>query len=142
MTGLYSGQMLGTVNGKSFGILGITPRDEQGEPITDLEAYIIQNEDGTEVKEWYALASYLQSMGTVDQRYSAPEGRKNVAPSWNPVDLLAHPNGFALIVYGVVLLLVAVVVLVVVLICRRRSRRSRGLKGRRRRGGGYSPYRG
>ncbi|OUN07352.1 bifunctional metallophosphatase/5'-nucleotidase [Flavonifractor sp. An92] len=142
VTGLYSGQMLGTVNGKSFGILGITPRDKKGEPITDLEAYIIHNEDGTEVKEWYALASYLQSMGTVEERYSAPEGRKTVAPSWNPVDLLAHPNGFALIVYGVVLLLVAVVVLVVVLICRRRSRRSRGLKGRRRRGGGYSPYRG
>ena len=142
VTGLYSGQMLGTVNGKSFGILGITPRDESGEPITDLEAYIIHNSDGTEVKEWYALASYLQSMGTVEERYSAPEGRKTVAPSWNPLDLLSHPNGFALIVYGVVLLLVAVVVLVVVLICRRRSRRSRGLRGKRRRGGGYSPYRG
>ena len=142
VTGLYSGQMLGTVNGKSFGILGITPRDEKGEPIADLEAWIVHNSDGAEVKEWYALASYLQSMGTVDQRYSAPEGRKTVAPSWNPVDLLAHPNSFALIVYGVMLLLVAAVALVVVLICRRRSRRSRGLKGRRRRGGGYSPYRG
>lgn len=142
VTGLYSGQMLGTVNSKSFGILGITPRDEHGEPITDLEAYIVHNQDGTEVKEWYALASYLRSMGTVEERYSAPEGRKIVAPSWNPADLLAHPNGFALIVYGVVLLLAAVVVLVVVLLCRRRSRRRRGLKGRRRRRGGYAPYRG
>ena len=68
VTGLYSGQMLGAVTDKSFGLLTITPKDEQGVPVTDFEARILHNADGAEVKEWYALASYLQSMGTVDAR--------------------------------------------------------------------------
>lgn len=133
VTGLYSGQMLGTVNGKSFGLLSITPRDAQGNPIDDLEAHIIHNANGAEVKEWYALASYLQSMGTVDQRYQAPEGRKTVHPSWNPLELLRNPNRIALILYAAVL---AAVILVVFLVWRlrsgRRKRRVYGSHSRRR----------
>ncbi|MEG2679622.1 MAG: 5'-nucleotidase C-terminal domain-containing protein, partial [Oscillospiraceae bacterium] len=65
VTGLFSGQMLGAVNAKSFGILTITPKDKDGNVITNFEDHIIHNQNGTEVKEWYALASYLQSMGTI-----------------------------------------------------------------------------
>lgn len=142
VTGLYSGQMLGTVNSKSFGILAVTPQDETGAPITDLESRIVHSADGAEVKEWYALASYLQSMGTVGEQYQAPEGRKTVAPSWNPIELLRTPSGFALAVYAIVVLLIGLVVLVVVLLVRRRTRRSRGLKGRHRPQSGYRRYRG
>lgn len=53
VTGLYSGQMLGAVNAKSFGILTVTPKDAQGNEITDLEAHIIHTSGGSEVKEWY-----------------------------------------------------------------------------------------
>ena len=113
VTGLYCGQMLGAVNGKSFGILNITPRDANGDEITDFDPYIIHNPDGTELKEWYALASYLQNMGTVDQRYAAPEGRKVVAPSWNPVKLLQGANYITYIALAVIVLLVVIVVLVV-----------------------------
>jgi len=113
VTGLYCGQMLGAVNGKSFGILNITPRDANGNEITDFDPYIIHNPDGTELKEWYALASYLQNMGTVDQRYAAPEGRKVVAPSWNPVKLLQGANYITYIALAVIVLLVVIVVLVV-----------------------------
>ena len=91
------------------------------------------------MKEWYALASYLRSMGTVDERYAAPEGRKQVIPSWNPVDLLRSPNQVGLTVYGVVLGLV-ILVLLVVSSGGRRKRRAYG-KGRGR-GNGYRPYRG
>ncbi|UQT47073.1 5'-nucleotidase C-terminal domain-containing protein [Flavonifractor plautii] len=84
VTGLYTGQMLGTVNDQSFGILAITPKDAQGNVITDYEEHIIYNPNGSEVKEWYALASYLQSMGEVDGRYAAPEGRKVEHATWNP----------------------------------------------------------
>ncbi|MEG2138582.1 MAG: 5'-nucleotidase C-terminal domain-containing protein, partial [Oscillospiraceae bacterium] len=35
VTGLFSGQMLGAVNSKSFGILSITPKDAAGKPVTD-----------------------------------------------------------------------------------------------------------
>lgn len=131
VTGLYSGQMLGAVNGKSFGILTITPKDAAGVPVTDFERQIVHSGNGSEVKEWYALASYLQSMGTVDQRYAAPEGRKVVAPSWNPIQMLKHPNWITLAVLAVLLLIVLIVVLVVRNVLRRRSRRSSGYRGYR-----------
>ena len=113
VTGLYSGQMLGAVNGKSFGILTITPKDAQGRAVTDFEAQIIHNANGSEVKEWYALASYLQSMGTVDARYAAPEGRKVSAPSWNPIQLLKNPNWITLLAALVVALIAALIVFLV-----------------------------
>lgn len=131
VTGLYSGQMLGAVNDKSFGLLTITPKDEQGVPVTDFEARILYNADGAEVKEWYALASYLQSMGTVDARYAAPEGRKVVNASWNPIALLKNPGGTTIFA----LLLALAAVLIVILALRR-------LLGRRPRSGGYRNYRG
>lgn len=124
VTGLYSGQMLGTVNGKSFGILGITPRDENGNPISDLERYIVHNKNGSEVKEWFALASYLQSMGTVDSRYGSAEGRKVVAPSWNPIQLLKSPNWITLAVLALALLLVVLVCFVVYRLATRKRRRT------------------
>lgn len=125
VTGLYSGQMLGTVNGKSFGILGITPRDKDGVPIADLERHIVHNQNGSEVKEWFALASYLQSMGTVDSRYGSAEGRKVVAPSWNPIQLLKSPNLVTLAVVALALLLIALVCFAVYRLATRKRRRSR-----------------
>lgn len=135
VTGLYSGQMLGTVNSQSFGILTITPKDAQGNVITNFEDHIIYNPDGSEVKEWYALASYLQSMGTVDARYSAPEGRKVEEDSWNPISLLKGLN----LIGGIALVVVLLILLLLIFIIYRIATRSR--RGRRRRNG-YRPYRG
>ena len=134
VTGLYSGQMLGTVNGKSFGLLTITHRDENGQPIENLEDYIIHGSGGAEVKEWYALASYLQSMGTVDSRYAAPEGRKTVSRSWNPIELVRSPGWITLVAMVLALLVVAIVVLLATKPLRRRRQRGyRAYRGRRRR---------
>ena len=106
----------------------------------DFEQHIIHSRNGSEVKEWYALASYLQSMGTVDTRYAAPEGRKVSAPSWNPIQLLRNPNWITLLVLAAaVLLAVLVAVLVWYLTGNERRRRY----GSRRRGGSiYRRYRG
>ena len=125
VTGLYCGQMLGLVNEKSFGLLTITPRDAEGNEITDLEAYIVHNADGSEVKEWYALAAYLRSMGTVSEKYSAPEGRKIVEDSMNPVELLKNPNAITLAVLAVVLVLILLVVLIIRVIIRRCKRKKK-----------------
>lgn len=132
VTGLYSGQMLSAVNEKSFGILTITPKDKEGNQISDFEAHIIHNENGSEVKEWYALASYLKSLGTVPQEYAEPQGRKVSAPSWNPVELLKNPNWVTLAVLGAALLMMVAVMLVVHrIVCGKRGGRKR-----------YRPYRG
>ena len=137
VTGLYSAQMLGTVREKSFGLLSIVPKDAQGNEITDFEEHIIKNSNGSEVKEWYALASYLEHLEQVPQAYAAPEGRKVVTASWNPIELLRNPNWITLAVLAVLLLLVAVIVLIV----RAPARSKRRRYGRKNRGG-MGNYRG
>lgn len=126
VTGLYCGQMLGSVQAKSFGLLSVTARNEDGSPIdmNNLEAYIIHREDGTELKEWFAIASYLQQMGgEIDSKYSAPDGRKIVYKSLNPIKLLRNANKFTYIILLVILVIIAAVVLIVRGISRRRKRK-------------------
>lgn len=144
VTNLYSSQMLGLITEKSFGILKVTPKDAQGNPITDYEAHIIHMPGGGELKEWYALATYLQSfpkengVSQVPENYAGPEGRKVRIDSLNPIALLKNPNWVTLLVLAIILLVVAVVILVVSRI-RNRSRNRR--KGSRRTKG-YHSYRG
>lgn len=116
---LYSGQMLGAVEDQSMGLLTVTPRDESGAPVTDLESRIVKTDDGTELKAWYALASYLEEQGTV----RAPESRKTEAASWSPAALLAHPGAPTLVLLGTALALAALVILAVILIRRHRKRK-------------------
>ncbi len=121
VTGMYAGQMLGSVESTSMGLISITPRDAEGNPLTadQLVEYVIRNENGTPVKEWYAIASYLMEMGgEIDERYEKADGRKVVYSSLNPVDLLKNANIFTFILLAVVVILIAVVVLVTVAIVR------------------------
>ena len=120
VSGLYSAQMLGAVEDTSKGILKITPKNKEGEKITDFEQYIIHDQKGNEVKEWYALASYLDSftenaegVSVVPERYEAPEGRKEMQDTKNIVELLKNPNKIALVVYGVLILILVLVVLLI-----------------------------
>ena len=129
VTGLYIGQMLGAVESSTFNILTVTPRDAQGNPIdiSQLEDYILHDDEGSEVKEWYAIASYLQSMGgEMDQKYGQTDGRKLVYSSWNPVSLLKNaglPTSLAILALVIVVaLLVLMVVLVRKFILRRMRR--------------------
>ncbi|MEF9917353.1 MAG: bifunctional UDP-sugar hydrolase/5'-nucleotidase [Lachnospiraceae bacterium] len=123
VTGLYSGQMLGAVNDKSFGILSVTPKDIKGNKVTDFEKQIIHNQEGEEVKEWYALASYLKSMDTVPPKYAESMGRKQVHPSWNPVELLKNPNKITMMALGIGMILIVMVVVVVRLVIRRKKQK-------------------
>ena len=139
VTGLYCGQMLGEVEDTSYGLLSVTPRTADGAPIdmARLEDYIVHDSQGNEVKEWYAIAAYLEQMGgEMDSRYAAPDGRKTVYASLNPVELLKNPNQFTVIALVVILVALAVLVVAVRLILRR-VRRGRGGHTR-----GYQGYRG
>ena len=126
VAGMYMGQMLGSAEETSMGILTITPRDEQGNPIAveDLVNYVVRQEDGTPLKEWYAIATYLKDMGgEMDERYAEPDGRKVVYASLSPVSLLRNANIFTYIVLAVILVLVAVIALVTLKIVRRVKRK-------------------
>ena len=127
VAGMYMGQMLGSVEETSMGLLSITPRDEAGNPIAvdELVNYVVRDENGTPLKEWYAIADYLLSMGgEMDARYASTDGRKVVYASLNPVQLLRNANVFTYVVLLVIAVLIAVIVCVVRLIVRRRRRKA------------------
>lgn len=126
VTGMYCGEMLGAVESTSFGLLTITPRDADGNPIDveNLKAYVVKDKNGNPLKEWYAIASYLQAMGgTMDEKYKEPDGRKVVYSSLNPVKLLRNANKFTYIIIAVIIVLIAIIVLVTCVIIRKRKRR-------------------
>ncbi len=124
VTGMYCGQMLGAVESTSLGLISITPRDADGNPVEvkDLANYVVTDSDGIKLKEWYAISSYLKNMdGEMSENYSEADGRKVVYSSLNPVDLLKNANIFTY----VLLAIIAVIVLVVVLIVRKIVRKKK-----------------
>ncbi|MBQ7099932.1 MAG: bifunctional metallophosphatase/5'-nucleotidase [Oscillospiraceae bacterium] len=119
VTGTYAGQMLGNVEATSMGLLTITPREADGTVIdpADLLSYVVRDENGVPVKEWYAIASYLDQMGDeMDPHYAEPDGRKVIYSSWNPVKLLRNANKFTWIAIGAIVLVVLMVVGIVKLV--------------------------
>ena len=111
-----------------MGLLSLIPKDANGEPITDFDAHILRDKAGNEIKEWYALASYLDSFQEdgVPSWYSVPDGRKDVSHSWNPIELLKSPNLIGIAALLIVVLLVVLVVVVVRSLARRGRRRYSG----------------
>ncbi len=110
VTGMYSAQMLGTVKSRSMGLLSLEPKMADGSPVIDFEDCILRDVNGNEIKEWYALAAYLQSFGEegVPARYAQPDGRKDVSRSWSPIELVKNPNWITL---AALLILTAVLAL-------------------------------
>lgn len=129
---LYSGQMLGAVTDQSFGILSITPKDALGNPVEDMEDFIVHN-NGQEVKAWLAVARYMESLadedsdGTIPEYYNETQNRKVMDDDRSLGAILKNPNKIAIalvcIVLTVVVILVLIVVLIVKLVKRRRRKR-------------------
>ncbi|MBQ9747711.1 MAG: bifunctional metallophosphatase/5'-nucleotidase [Clostridia bacterium] len=120
VTGLYCCQMLSTVNSKSFGILSLTPRNADGTPVTDYDSLILHDANGNEIKEWYALASYLSSfeknedgVSVIPERYATPEARKVSYASSSLYELTRNANLFTWLVILIPLIFVAIIALVV-----------------------------
>lgn len=140
VAGLYSAQMLSLVESQSFGILSITPKDKEGNKITDFNVHIIKNQDGSEAKEWIALADYLDSfpeengVSVIPEEYSAPQGRKIVNDSRNLIELLKNPNRIAVVMVLIVTAAAALLILAAVLIGRRIRRNKNRRRGQERTG--------
>ena len=94
VTGMYSAQMLGTVKSRSFGLLSLEPKMADGTPVSDFNDCILRDRGGNEIKEWAALAYYLEDMGEdgIPDHYANPDGRKDVSRSFNPFELLKNPS--------------------------------------------------
>lgn len=127
VTGMYSAQMLGTVKSKSMGLLSLEPKQANGTPVTDFADCILYDANGNELKEWYALAAYLEQFGEdgLPDRYADPaNGCKQVSDSFAPGQLLAGWNGITWVVLGIVLLTLALILLLIRSL-RRRIRRKK-----------------
>ena len=115
--GMYMAQMLGSVESTSMGLVSIVPRDAEGNALTvpDLVNYVVRDEKGVPLKEWYAIASYLDQMegDVMDPQYGQVDGRKVVYSSWNPVKLLRNANMFTYILLAVLVVLLAVIILII-----------------------------
>lgn len=116
VTGMYSAQMLGTVKSKSMGLLSLEPKQANGTPVTDFADCILYDANGNELKEWYALAAYLEQFGEdgLPDRYADPaNGCKQVSDSFTPGQLLTGWNGITWVVLGIVLLILTLILLLI-----------------------------
>jgi 5'-nucleotidase/UDP-sugar diphosphatase len=121
---LYSCQMIGSMKSASKGLLSFVPKDKNGKAIKDINTAIITGKDG-ELKQWYAIASYIDSFkgNKIPAYYAENQGRKVDQTGWNPVSLLKQPNVVSLGAAAIVLLLALVVFLIVRRIRRHRERK-------------------
>ena len=133
VAGMYMGQMLGSVKETSFGLLSITPRDKNGDPIAteDLVKHVVKDENGNPIKEWYAIATYLNEMGgEMDSRYEKTDGRKVVYSSLKPSDLLRNANIFTYVVLALIFI-VLLLILKLIQVARRKKGKKKGSKKKR-----------
>ena len=122
VTDLYTGQMLGAVMDTSYGLLSITPKDKDGNPIENLEDQAIM-EGNQELKAWAAIARYMESfddtdgdgIANVSEYYNEKHDRKVVEDSWNIIDLVKHPNKFSAIIAGIFVLVIVLIILLILL---------------------------
>lgn len=115
---LYSTQMLGSVGEKSHGLLQINPKDKDGKEIKDFTKHIVRRSDGSELKEWFAVASYLKSFGAdgVPSTYAAKEGRKTIISEFSLSHFFRNPNSLFKLLLGIIGLAILIFILIIVLI--------------------------
>ena len=117
---LSSAQMLGSVTDMSYGLLKLIPKFEDGTPVENYEDLIV-TENGKEVKAWVTIANYIDSfedtdgdgISNVPQDYAEETGRKIVDDSKNLLNLINHPNKYAMLILGAGSLAFVVVVIVI-----------------------------
>lgn len=127
VAGLYSAQMLSVVGEKSFGILSLVPKNKDGVPIVDFEEYIITGDNNNEIKEWAAIAKYIQSFDKVNGipqiplYYSQTQGRKIITDDNNIPAVYGNPNNIALAVYTIVALILLLIIFIGYKVVKRRK---------------------
>ncbi len=133
VAGLYSAQMLGTVKEKSFGLLSITPKDSAGDEILNFEDHIVYTQNQIELKEWVALAWYINSFPSnndvpqVPSYYSETHKRKIAVESTNIVELLKNPNKVFFILLSVSIFIILLIIFIFI-IFRKKLKRQKTFK--------------
>ncbi len=118
----YSASMLGKMGDQTYGLVAVTPKNSRGEALASIDDAVIDADyvqaGVQELKQWPALAAYLQSMPDTDQdgipnlqaRYRQAAGRYAALPSWNLINLLEEPNKITLGLLGIMVVLAVTLV--------------------------------
>ncbi|MCF0260228.1 MAG: bifunctional metallophosphatase/5'-nucleotidase [Erysipelotrichaceae bacterium] len=116
---LYSIRMLAGIEAMSHGLISITPKDKNGNPIEKFEDHSVKDQNGNELKEWIAVARYAQSFDkengvpVIPAEEGQEKGRKIVSTSTDLGELLKNPNRFAWMFAGVTAAFIALIVLII-----------------------------
>ena len=124
---MYSAQMLGTVKSKSVGLLSLEPKMADGSPVTDFNECILRDENGNEIKEWYALAAYLQMFGEegIPETYETSDGRKDVSSEVSFAALGTNLNWISILALAIIFVPVLLMVLAARFVIFRKRRKKK-----------------
>ena len=127
---LYAVQQLDRLNALTKGFMTITPRDANGDPLDSFEDCILRAEDGTEIREWMALADYWMSfrigssgLPEIPPLYSEPQNRK-VKYEEGGIARIDNPGRVTLAVIGAAVVLLILLIAMIDLIRRIAERRA------------------
>ncbi|MEA4923173.1 MAG: 5'-nucleotidase C-terminal domain-containing protein [Eubacteriaceae bacterium] len=130
VTGLAEIRNVSLLDGIAAGMMKITPKDKKGNEVTDYSKLILKR-GGREVKEWQALAGYVDSSknNVIPASYSVSDDRAADRTGFNPIDLFKQPNNIGMILWAIVLIVI-VIIIGILLFLRQRKHARRGF-GRR-----------
>lgn len=119
---LYSAQMLGSISKASYGLIKVTPKNEDGSTITNFENCILTS-NGQELKAWVGIASYLESFSKNDEgisviaaNYEQADGRKIVESDTSLGAKFSHPNKYIAMYVGIIVVVIVIILLFILLI--------------------------
>lgn len=133
VTDLYTAKMLGSVSRLSKGLINITPRLKDGTPIPmnesnddyNWELAVMHSSNGTEIKTWYAIASYMEywqennSNGEIPEIYANLQGRKVVVEGFNLINFFSQTNRYFWLLSSIIIVFVGIIFLITVLIIKK-----------------------
>ena len=136
---MYAINMLGMLNGLTKGVLKITPKDANGNPIKDFYKYALKGTDGNDIKEWVALKNFLGSfdpnqegIAELPSCYQGDLSRKIKTAKTGFKEMAKRGEGTRLMptVINVAVLILSIIIAVTVWLIIRRNRRKKQQKNK------------
>lgn len=130
-TSYYAAALLSKMGPMTYGIVNAAPKDKTGAPLADLSKALVDidaGQDGVqELKEWAALAEFMQAFPDTDgdgiadlpKSYQNPASRYEAVASWNPYYLLIDSTRITWAAMGAVLFIIILLTLLVRAVSRR-----------------------
>ena len=130
VTDLYSAQMFAEVEALAYGLLHISPKDADGNPITDLTTAILHDQNGSELKAWQSVACYLTSfeknsdgVSVIPTSYAEGDGRITINDDDSFFAIISNPGATTTVVLTIMAGFLLVVTIITYFLVRRWNRK-------------------